>query len=235
MRPPRLGRVSAADAFRLLTLVAVFGGVLLLALTTDIFEDFSPSDVRRWVDIVGVSAPLLYVAGFIVRPFTLIPLTLWLLAGGLAFGWFRAALYAVLGVNLGAALVFFGARALGRDFVMRLLGRPRDYRQGSRLWGTRFVLSLQLLPFMPHDLLNLAAGCSAMPYWRFLVGSALGTIPGILLYTYAGSALLAPGSRQFYIAFAGLIILSITSLVWARWFRKEHDEDRELFRSAPAA
>ncbi|MBA2564838.1 MAG: TVP38/TMEM64 family protein [Gemmatimonadetes bacterium] len=220
MRLTRRLRPGPDDVVRL-ALLAVLSGILILALATDVFEDVTPPLVRSWVREAGVWAPAFYLAGFLVRPLTLVPLTLWLVTGGIAFGWMHAVLYAVAGVALGAAAVFFGSRALGRDYVVRILGRRA--RGSGRLpgsWGIRLILSLQLFPFMHHDLLNVAAGCSQIPYWRFLVGSSLGTLPGVVLYTYAGSVLMAPGSPQFFAAFGALGLLSLVSLAAGRRLRR---------------
>jgi uncharacterized membrane protein YdjX (TVP38/TMEM64 family) len=69
-----------------------------------------------------------------------------------------------------------------------------------------------------------------------LIGSSLGTLPFIVLYTYAGSVLMAPGSTQFFVAFAALAALSIASLVLARRLKAE-DAQVDLPRDAesPAA
>jgi uncharacterized membrane protein YdjX (TVP38/TMEM64 family) len=223
---PRV-RLAPDDIFRLLVLLVLFGIVLVLALATDVFDEITPREVHAWVRGLGVWAPAAYLGGFVLRPLTLVPLTLWLVAGGIAFGWSWGALYAVLGVNLGAAAEFLAARALGREFVLRLLKRRGGLRRPPKFWGARAVLSLQLLPFMPHDLLNAAAACSTMPYWRFLVGSSLGTLPALVLYTYAGSVLMAPGSKRFYAVFAALAALSLTSLAATRWMRRDEDEEEE--------
>ncbi|MFN2431946.1 MAG: TVP38/TMEM64 family protein [Gemmatimonadota bacterium] len=219
MRPAFRVRLGRDDVVRLAILLALFGAVFVVALLTDSFDRVTPRQVRDGVRAAGVWAPAFYIAGFFLRPLTLAPLTLWLVAGGIAFGWSWAALYALVGVNLSAAAVFLGARWLGRDFVARLLG-SRVARVRPARWNARFVLSLQLFPLMNHDLLNVAAACSGIPYWRFLAGSSLGTLPGVLLYTYAGSVLMAPGSPQFYVAFTALAALSIVALVAARRARR---------------
>jgi uncharacterized membrane protein YdjX (TVP38/TMEM64 family) len=216
MRLRRRLRLAPRDVIRLVALLALFAAVLLVALVSDVFEEVTPSLIHETVRDAGVWAPAIYLAGFVVRPITLLPLTFWLVAGGIAFGWTRGLPYAFVGANLGAAATFLAARSLGRDFVFRFFGR-RPARVGDTgRWGARHVLSLQLFPLMHHDLLNVAAACSRIPYARFLIGSALGTLPGIVLYTYAGSVLLAPGSPQFWTAFTALAALSVLSLLASR-------------------
>ncbi len=218
---PRRARLSSGVVLRLVLMISLFATALGVALSTDVFDRITPHGVHDWVHRAGVWAPVLYLAGFLLRPLTMVPLTLWLLVGGVAFGWLSGTLYAAVGVNLGAAAVFLGARFLGRDVVERLLGRSRARAQAPRRWGARFVFSLQLFPFMPHDLLNAAAGWSKISYRRFLVGSSLGTLPFVMLYTYAGSVLMAPGSGRFFVAFVALAALSVVSLSLARRARTD--------------
>jgi uncharacterized membrane protein YdjX (TVP38/TMEM64 family) len=218
MRLRRRLRLAPRDVIRLVALLALFAAVLLVALVSDVFEETTPRRIHEAVRNAGVWAPAIYLAGFVFRPITLVPLTFWLVAGGIAFGWTRGVPYAFVGANLGAAATFLAARSLGRDFLLRRFGRRAASVGGSGRWGARHVLSLQLFPLMPHDLLNVAAACSRIPYGRFLVGSALGTLPGVVLYTYAGSVLLAPGSPQFWAAFTALAALSVLSLLASRRF-----------------
>lgn len=220
MRPSRRLPLSREDVVRLLSLLVLFAIVLLIALATDVFDHITPGVVHEWVRRTGVWAPVAYLVGFVVRPLSLVPLSVWLVVGGIAFGWTWAALYAVAGVSVGAAAEFMAARLLGREFVARFLSRLGGRgRRLPKVWGARLVLSLQLVPFMPHDLINVAAGCSGIPYWRFLLGSSLGTLPGILLFTYAGSVLMAPGTTRFYAAFAALAALVLVSFAAARRLR----------------
>ena len=160
--------------------------------------------------------PVALLGAYALRPLTLVPITpLWILSGTL-LGWGLGTLWSVAGTSLGAAIAFALARRLGRGFVERRF--PRLGRVGSleQSQGLRTVLALQLTPVMPHDLINGFAGVSRMPYRYFFVGSLVGSLPIIVLYTYIGSALLAVDSPRFWIAAGLLSVLTIGMLAWNR-------------------
>ena len=152
-----------------------------------------------------------------VRPLTLIPVTLlWILSGTL-LGWGAGAAVSVVGTSLGAALGFALARRLGRDVVERRFPRLRRLGQVQPSQGLRTVLALQLTPVMPHDLINGFSGVSRMPYRSFFLGSLLGSLPLVVLYTYVGSAVLAVDTPRFWIA---AVILSAFTVLMLAWNRK---------------
>lgn len=156
------------------------------------------------------------LAAYAVRPLTLIPVTLlWILTGTL-IGWGVGAAISVVGTSLGAAIGFALARRLGREFVERRFPRLGRLGRVEPSQGLRTVLALQLTPVMPHDLINGFAGVSRMPYRSFFLGSLLGSLPLVVLYTYVGSAVLAVDSPRFWIAAAILSTFTVVMLAWNR-------------------
>jgi len=79
-------RPARAHVLRIGILLVLFAVVLVLAIFTDVFDHVTPRAVHEWVRRAGPWAPALYLAGFVARPLTLLPLTIWLFAGGVAFG-----------------------------------------------------------------------------------------------------------------------------------------------------
>lgn len=156
------------------------------------------------------------LAAYAVRPLTLIPVTLlWILSGTL-LGWGAGAALSVVGTSLGAALGFSLARRMGREFVERRFPRLGRLGRVQPSQGLRTVLALQLTPVMPHDLINGFSGISRMPYRSFFLGSLLGSLPLVVLYTYVGSAVLAVDSPRFWIAAGILSAFTIIMLAWNR-------------------
>lgn len=118
------------------------------------------------------------------------------LAGGALFGLGWGVVINTLGANLGASGGFWLARAFGRDGVRGLVGRrlaavDRVVETGGFLW----LLRLRLVPVVPFNLLNLAAGLTAIQWSTFAAVTALGILPGTIIYTWFANALVA-GSRE---------------------------------------
>ncbi len=141
-------------------------------------------------------APTLFVAAYgllATLNFSGLVLTL---VGGAVFGVGWGTVLNTLGANLGATGAYWLARALGRDGVRFLVGdRLAVVDRFAAAGGFTWLLRLRLVPVVPFNLLNLAAGLSAMPWPLFAAATAIGILPGTFVYTWFADALVA-GSRD---------------------------------------
>ena len=97
----------------------------------------------------------------------------------------------LIGVLSGTSLLFFGSRRFFRDWVKQKLGErfaPIEARLNRR--PVRAVAGLRLFITLPYGPITLAAALSAVRYRDFLIGSAIGDLPVIVVYTIAGKQLL---------------------------------------------
>jgi len=195
-------------------LIGLLAAMAVLARAGDVPERLSA--LAGSARAPGPWTPAALVGVYALRPLTLVPVTpLWILSGAL-LGWGAGAAWSVVGTSVGAAIGFALARRLGRDFVERRFSRLGRLGRVEPGHGLRTVLALQLTPVMPHDLINALAGVSRMPYRLFFVGSLVGSLPIIVLYTYVGSAVLEVDSPRFWIAAGLLTALTIGMLGWNR-------------------
>ena len=140
------------------------------------------------------------------------------LAGGALFGFWWGALFNTLGANLGATGAFWLARALGREGLRALVGdRFSGIDRLAEARGPMWLLRLRLIPVVPFNLLNLAAGVSAMPWRAFAAATAIGILPGTLVYTYFADAIVAGvsgGSRTALVRVlvAGGVLVALSFL-----------------------
>jgi uncharacterized membrane protein YdjX (TVP38/TMEM64 family) len=89
-----------------------------------------------------------------------------------------------------ATLAFVLGRTVARGWVARRIsGNPRfaavDEAIGES--GFKIVLLLRLSPLFPFNLLNYALGLTRLSLRDYVVASALGMLPGTILYVYLGS------------------------------------------------
>jgi uncharacterized membrane protein YdjX (TVP38/TMEM64 family) len=151
-----------------------------------------------------------------LRPFLLLPITPLWLATGFVFGW-PGALISMIGTSAGAAIFFFLARRLGRGFVERRFGvTGRRWAIDHPADSLRAVMSLQVMPFMPHDLINGVAGISRMPYRSFFLGSLLGTLPIVLVYTWVAGAARDVPVPWLWAVLIGLTVVGAASFLRSR-------------------
>lgn len=127
-------------------------------------------------------APFAMVAAYVLAGFVAFPLVLLVAATGLVFGPWLGIPIALAGALAGAAAGFAAGRAAGRERVRRHAG-VRMNRLSRRL-GERGLVSLLLvrvIPVAPFAVINVVAGASRLTWRDFLIGTAAGLGPGIVL------------------------------------------------------
>lgn len=140
------------------------------------------------------------------------------LVGGAVFGFWWGALLNTMGANLGASGAFWLARALGRDGLRALVGdRLSGLDRLAAGRGPMWLLRLRLIPIVPFNLLDLASGLTAMPWRGYAAATAIGILPGTLVYTYFADAIVAGvsgGSRMAFVRVlvAGALLVGLSFL-----------------------
>jgi len=178
-------------------------------------------------------APFAFVAGYtlaIAFGFSGLVLTL---AGGAVFGFWWGSFLNTLGANFGATAAFWLARRLGREGLQALLGsRLAGVDRMTSQSGFVWLLRLRLIPVVPFNLLNFASGLTAMSWRTFATATALGILPGTLVYTFFADAVLSGSGEATHTAFmrvlvagALLILLSFLPTLARRagWIPADHD------------
>ena len=214
--PPRALRLPRATLLRtaLLVVLLVAGGVA--ALLVDVPD---VSALREWRASLGAPGWAALLVGLALATLAPVPRTaLSVLCGVLAGFWGGLAL--ALGSGVLGALAGFGlARWLGRETVTRLAG-PRLARADALLArrGTLAVLSGRLIPITPFTLVSYAGGLSGIPLRAYLLGSAVGLVPGTVLHVTIGATV---GAGDQHALLLSLIPcgLALAALVLMRFFR----------------
>jgi len=115
------------------------------------------------------------------------------LTGGFLFGVWPGTLLNVLGATLGAVGIFLAVRAgFGRALADRMQaneGRVARIKQGldRNQWSMLFFI--RLVPVIPFFAANLLPALLNVPLSRFVISTALGILPGALVYTSVGAGL----------------------------------------------
>lgn len=167
------------------------------ALATVLLAVFVVEQLRGWddvrllrehVDAAGPWGAAVFVAGYAVLCLLPAPKALLTALGGVLFGLWIGALLSWIAALGGAAVAFGLGRALGRDAVDRLT-RGRVERADRLLGDHGFgaVLAARLTPVLPFTVINYAAGLTGVRWRDYLLGSALGMVPGSLAYAALGA------------------------------------------------
>ncbi len=156
-------------------------------------------------------APVALLALYLVVSPTGLPVSPLIFAGGVVFGVKLGWLYNLLGTMIGATASFLLARALGYDLVSHvvpatLLQRAETILEKHGFWT---IVRVRFLP-IPFAVINYGAALAGVRFPQFLVATAIGLVPSMLIYTYFGHALFnaATADRQTVIRnLAGVLVL----------------------------
>ncbi len=160
-----------------------------LARVVTLLAEGDAASVRAYPLATGAWAPLVSAALMILQsalaPLPSSPVTY---ANGLVFGMWWGALLSWASALVAATLCFALSRRFGRPVAERLV--TRRALQWSDDFFARFgayaILLGRLLPFVSFDVVSYGAGLVGVSFPVFIVATALGMIPGTLLYSYLG-------------------------------------------------
>ena len=201
-------------ALRLVALGATLAAcVAVLALSGSLSAD----RVRDWVDGYGAAGPLVFIAVSASLTVVLFPGPVLAAASGLLFGTALGTPVSIVSATLGAVLAFSLSRWWAHDAVLALAGpRLLALRDVLARRGFLSVLYARIAPGVPYNLVNYAAGLTAIPLRTFAAATALGASPRAFAYTALGGSLDDLGSPEAIVAICLLVAMAIGGLVWVR-------------------
>ncbi|HEY1611558.1 MAG TPA: VTT domain-containing protein [Paraburkholderia sp.] len=126
--------------------------------------------------------PPAIVAAYSLAAIASVPITVLIALAGLLFGPVAGSAYALAGTLIASIATYYIGVWAGRDAVRQRAG-TRLNRLSERMGkqGIVAVVVLRVVPLAPFVLVNLAAGASHIGLRDYLIGTALGMGPGIVL------------------------------------------------------
>jgi uncharacterized membrane protein YdjX (TVP38/TMEM64 family) len=170
----------------------VGGALLLVALLVARAVDL-PEMLRGalvWIRDLGPLGALLFVALYAVGTVLFFPALLLTLGAGAVFGVLQGTVLVFFAATLGATLAFLVGRYLARDLVARRIAGNAKFAaidEAVAREGWKIVALSRLTPIFPFVLLNYAFGLTKVPLRHYVPASAIGMIPGTVMYVYLGS------------------------------------------------
>lgn len=198
--------------------LGLFAALLALAALVVSFTGVpTPDEVRDRADEAGAAGPIIFGVTFALLGLVPVPLAPLSIAAGALFG-FWVALGTVLAAGMvSAAATFAISRALGRPAVASVSG-ARVARIDAQLTkrGLATVIALRLVPIMPFTVCNYCCGLTVIRFRTYLIGTAIGIVPGSGVYVAVGAFGGDPGSLEFLAAIIGLAVLMIVGITMSR-------------------
>lgn len=187
------------------------------------------TDLGHWLEGIGVLAYVvapLIMAAVAILP---IPAEAPAMVNGMLFGWLVGSIVTWAGAMLGAMVSFEFARSFGRPLAERFL-TPAALEAADRTvleagWGG--MLAARFIPIIAFTALNWGAGLTPVTRWRFIWTTAVGIVPGVIVFTASGSGLAMLLARLSPFA-AGLAVgILAVLLVWG-YRRSKERQGRNL-------
>ncbi len=182
------------------------------------------ADLSAWIEGLGawayVGAPL-FMAFVAVFP---IPAEAPAVLNGMLFGTAFGSLITWAGALTGAQISFELSRRLGRPAAERLI-RPALLERADATvmkagwWG---LLAARFVPLIAFTALNWGAGLTPIPRWRFVWTTAVGIIPGAILFTASGTGLSALVRRFPSLAGWLAVVVVALGIAWLYYRRRTH-------------
>lgn len=178
--------------------------------------------IREAVDAAGMWGPALFVVAYAVLTALLVPGSPLTIAAGVLFGPVLGTGLVVIGATAGATAAFLWGRRLGRDAVAGLTGQ-RFEKVDAWLHdrGMLAILYVRLVPILPFNLLNPVAGVTGITLRDFVVGTAVGIVPGTFAFAALGGSFDDPTSPTFLAALALLVVLAVGAPIVDRRVRSD--------------
>lgn len=176
--------------------------------------------LQAWLKQMGIWAPVIYIALYTVGTIFIVPSTPLNLSGGAIFGSWWGTLWTAIAAVIAAVVAFAFTRTVGRDLIAKkLAGRWEAMDAELRQGGLFYMFAIRLLPIIPYGIVNFAAGLTSIRFRDYLIGTLLGTVPGILPFVMMGAGLhaLTHGDilpLMFALALTGMLVGGAT------WYRR---------------
>lgn len=181
----------------LLRIVPIVVAALLLALawgTTDLAGWAQPDRLQQSLHgLAGTGWALpLVVAAFVLGGMVMFPVTVLIAATAAAYGAWPGLVYAGAGA-MASALAGYLVGMLAGEKALRAVMGPRLHRirDGIARRGVVAVTTIRLVPVAPFTLVNLVAGAARIPILDFILGTAIGLAPGLLVLSTLGDRILS--------------------------------------------
>ena len=178
--------------------------------------------LRAWIEGLGLLGPLavvgLMAANIVASPLPGGPI---LIAAGAAYGPVWAALYGLIGIEIGSLIAFLLARVLGADIVRRWLGERATRRlEGSEGTLMAIVFVSRLIPIISFDVVSYAMGLTPLRLWRFALANLAGIIPMTLLLVLVGDGIITADAGSIGLAVGAMVVMALVASGILLWLRR---------------
>lgn len=177
-------------------------------------------ELQNYLKKLGIWAPVIYIFLYIIGTILILPSTPLNLSGGAIFGIWWGTVWTTIAAIIAAIIAFYYSRTIGRDLIAHRMEKSittinAEMQQG----GLFYMFAIRLLPIIPYGIVNFAAGLTSISFRDYIIGTMLGTLPGILPFVMMGSGLKSVTQGDI-LPFMGALALTGILVGGATWYRR---------------
>src|SRR5215468_11373390 len=165
-----------------------------------------------WAVLISIG---LMIGQAIVAP---LPANVVTITNALVFGPLWGSLLSWFSTVLGACLCFLLSKTFGKPFAHKIVGRSMEKVEGFfRTYGLHAMFFVRMMPLIPFDAVSYGAPLVGVPFSRFLLATAVGIVPSVLVYSFLGTLI----ARIYWWVLTGLLCAALVGIIAAaQVFRK---------------
>ncbi len=230
--------------WKLAAAVALLAGLTAMWKLTPLSYWLEAERITSWAREFGDRpwAPVLVMLAYTPACILMFPRPVITLFAVVAFGPWLGFVYAMLGIEFAAWLTYVAGMRFSRATVRRVAGRNLNrIIDVMRRRGLIAMTALRLVPLAPFSVEGVVAGAVRIKLWHFMVGTAIGLLPGTLAATILSDQLQAalkdPGEVNYWLIAAALLLVALATWFVRRWLIRSSqgaNADHELERARTA-
>lgn len=198
--------------------------VVCIVVTALVFYGLGGIDsaqLQKWLEQAGIWAPIIYIILYTIATVLVLPSTALNLTGGAIFGPWMGTLWTSIAAIIAAVVAFAFTRTVGRETIARRLeGRWQAMDAEMCQGGLFYMFAIRLLPIIPYGLVNFAAGLTSIRFRDYLIGTVLGTVPGVLPFVMLGSSGIKALKTGDVLPLVGALCLIGLLVGGATWYQR---------------
>jgi uncharacterized membrane protein YdjX (TVP38/TMEM64 family) len=206
--------------FFLILLILLLTVQSALALDTELTPEELAEHAPKNQILAGAFMIILFAVKSLIF---IVPIPILYLASGLIFEPIPAFIINFIGMMVCTAVPYFIGRYSGAGLFQKLIKRyPKlqilDTFQHENQWFVSFMV--RAVGFLPCDAVSLVLGAWKTNFLRYMSGTALGMLPGLIATTLIGITITDPSSPGFIISIILTILVSVGSFTFWRLYHK---------------
>lgn len=145
--------------------------------------------IKEWVGNFGVWGPVFIAVAMVAQMFLIvIPSVVLMVVATLAYGPLWGSLLSGVSVLLASSVAYYIGLHAGYTLVERLIGKKAEEKVEHYIqkYGAWAIVLFRVSPFLSNDAISFVAGIGEMRYPKFILATATGIIPLILMIAYVG-------------------------------------------------